>query len=334
MNDPEISSQDFRNLSSSSELALLDEGDTVSVRSNRRSSNITCTSSQSLSSQTNGQISQADIKKKSSKPIAPSRSKSKAGTKTVDTNKIKGAPKQRKSTESTELQCNTCLKIVSALVGCDFCDSWNCRKCAKLPVPVFDEIGECSSVHWYCDSCKMKVEQVLGNAKQKPEVEMEKSKKNAGQHDDLQKLNMTLLSVERKVEQIQRCCNNWVDPAIGTSQSEDQRNATTKTSTEAVPLYSEEASSSPGHGSPNNVELLQEYADRERRSNNLIIHNVPESSSPDTNTRQKEDLITIQSIVSDVVQIEDTCIKVVKTVQARWKKTESVCETQTALSTG
>lgn len=47
------------------------------------------------------------------------------------------------------------------------------------------------------------------------------------------------------------------------------------------------------------VRLLDEYADRERRKDNLIVHNVPESNKPSLNERNRADKENIEAIIAD-----------------------------------
>ena len=61
------------------------------------------------------------------------------------------------------------------------------------------------------------------------------------------------------------------------------------------------------------IGLLEEYADRERRGKNLIIHNIPENKSEDPKVRQQEDNNLIQSIIKEERLIKD--VKVTKTVR-------------------
>ena len=61
------------------------------------------------------------------------------------------------------------------------------------------------------------------------------------------------------------------------------------------------------------IQLLDEYTDREKRKNNIIIHNKPESDCDTFSDRNKADTDKINNIISNIIGIDEAHI--IKTIR-------------------
>ena len=52
------------------------------------------------------------------------------------------------------------------------------------------------------------------------------------------------------------------------------------------------------------VKFFDEYADRERRKNNLIIHNIPESEAQDLPGKNRDDAQSAQNLTENSLNID------------------------------
>ena len=138
-------------------------------------------------------------------------------------------------------------------------DSWLHRKCAGLPKPIFDSI-RLSETPFHCPFCRLANYECLFND-----------------------MKATIASLEHKVSQLEKNST----PAINTVRSVSNTSNEPHDSTLVTPQTKETL---PDHSIQDMVAtLLNEEKEKEKRRLNIIVHNVPESSSEKSLTRKNED---------------------------------------------
>ena len=179
------------------------------------------------------------------------------------------ASRKKSARDGESFVCTICLESIAPptddndereLIFCEGkCDSWLHRKCAGLPKPIFDSI-RLSETPFHCPFCCLANYECLFND-----------------------MKATIASLEHKVSQLEKNST----PAINTFRSLSNTSNEPHDSTLVTPQTKETL---PDNSIQDMVAtLLNEEKEKEKRRLNIIVHNVPESSSEESLTRKNED---------------------------------------------
>jgi len=184
--------------------------------------------------------------------------------------KVSKPSAQKEATEQDELYvCDGCKRSSEYVLQCKSCCSWFCNVCFDIPVDLFNGISGIKSFHWFCASCDGSVMGIIskstGNGSISEVIDSEI-------HRSLDKVMGQFIEVlTEKTKQFQ----NAVQAPMPAVEAMDSSN---------VP-----ARYTPDSGHRTVAAAVDEYVDRERGKQNLIIHNLPEPSEcPDTERSDKE----------------------------------------------
>lgn len=184
--------------------------------------------------------------------------------------KWKRAGKKGKSAVQGEFICkggeNKCDKVIknAECIRCDVCANWYHPACQGLEKGAFEAISD-YDIFWICGQCK---EQLLKAKNVKDEISK-----------DVQKMEARIIG---KVEEVKNLMVKEIDKKV-------------QDGLKKVEVKIGESSS-----------VLKKVVQEKSvdRSKNVVIHNLPESSSTDSKERQKEDMEAVKKMVSDLCRNE------------------------------
>ena len=227
-------------------------------------------------------------------------------TKSVQMAQTDGAPSclacERVITDEVKaLQCDKC---------CDKC-AWKCIECLGISVDTYEMllVDSTSNLRWFCDSCELTV----------------MTKKNDGANaegkmDEVLKLLEQLLdksnNIEHRLNSIDKRLDDKADSST-VAQLEARiatvENRLEKTAVESASMggvkgeVRVETSTETGGSRADLIEVnLNEIQDRNRRTGNVIIFNIEESSSEDPVERKLYDMTEVTDLVTAEMGITTT----------------------------
>ena len=154
--------------------------------------------------------------------------------------------------------CVSCNESVDGeAVECQWCAKWEHMKCAKMSKPEYDILSNCTpQIVFFCSLCISKLPSVLDQTS------------NVNINSKIETLQTQVTDLVTKVnEQINNRLQQLEEKLTSipsTSQSISTSCSSTDESTENLAS-----------------QVIDEYRDRENRKLNVILHNVPESTSTD-----------------------------------------------------
>ncbi|KAK4304810.1 hypothetical protein Pmani_023245 [Petrolisthes manimaculis] len=164
-------------------------------------------------------------------------------------------------------------------VQCEFCKLWYHAGCGNVSIKIYRILKEEQNLPWSCMNCKAKV---VRNTAEVARLREEISNLK----DEIKELNIH---------------NNWIRHQ--TIDNEDKWEDRGR-------IVAEQAADKV-------MEKIWEKEEKERRKNNLIIFNVPESDKEDGKDRAKEDTETCEHIFVHKLEVEN--FKIEKVVRLRKK---------------
>ena len=188
-------------------------------------------------------------------------------------------------------------------VLCDSCDRWFHSDCQGIPKQAYEALVLYKVLSWLCPECKKAVKN--GEAKRMISIEsrVEQLDKSMKEHVKLvtQSLREQEIAVanhtrllERSVIELHSQKTSYADIVKGTC-SEVVKEVSAKIS--SIP----QASSS--HIETRNgqgiTKVLDDFMDKERRKNNLVIHNLPEADGGSREDRSRHDIRLFQDLMKD-----------------------------------
>lgn len=234
------------------------------------------------------------------KPFGPrSRSSSDAGS---DTAFCDGGP--GKST------CGEPVRHSDNGVSCDKCEKWFHTSCQAIPKPAFDALVKFKSLSWLCPPCK------------------------AGLRDDRHPGSENLASLESKVDQLERTVQNHLK-MVGQSLKEQERTVENQSKllersikdiqcqkvsyadmvkgacSDMVAKVTAKVTSippvanQPPHDSDtkNMAQMFDDFLDKDKRKNNIVIHNLPEAEGSTLQERIAKDISLFQELAKDTFRL-------------------------------
>jgi len=214
---------------------------------------------------------------------------------------------QCSSQDNDILNCDKCSRSVEQIIQCESCDKWYCGPCENIPLRAMELIGDYNQIHWFCQSCEVKVEQLGVQQLLVPNVVATQSSENISSNanvissiisDALNKvvsqftdaLKETKAFIKTSIEEIVDAPTSMMD---STQQSEDQPASTSK----------------PSKGQ-DVIAAVDEYVERERRKSNLIFHNLPEPENTETpDQKSLKDTQCVRDLVNKEFNLPNIPIK-------------------------
>ena len=200
---------------------------------------------------------------------------------------VKSTPGTAKSNSKS---CKHCTKRLNETVDkpltCGRCEHWSCRTCAKLTLAEYDVITKkASKVHWFCMDCD---EEAMAAVKASSQLFKEYTEQ-----------------VNCRLDKMEGNLTNKADGSVFVDLCKR---------VDALSALVEELRGkpvSPPSNRDTEAELLavNEIEEREKRSNNIMIFNLPESpaaTSDETANKDKEKIDEIGQILGAVIETTKT----------------------------
>lgn len=242
--------------------------------------------------------------------------------------------------------CLNCSKpVVEHGLECDQCDHWFHTTCEGISTDQYKTLGNINSV-WFCKSCSTKFRKNKNNSKEDKSFQTEPMEIQDIKTSILAEIKNTIpqllqqeigkhlkSSFHNEIEQVQqlrgelksenRNLNNKLDSCLSYAKVTSKGLPINEQSMTAIKQDFEEIKTQHDNAIMSISKDFQEFKtsftskqaeekelhERELRSNNVCIFNVPESKSNDIDTEAKEDSKKLQSIFKDKIDLNKTDIK-------------------------
>ena len=212
-------------------------------------------------------------------------------------NKKKGWSPARKS-RKTRYTCKGGQKVCGLPIAskedcimCDGCKEWFHPKCQGLSVEAFIALSEYDFT-WLCMACKPKVTALLDmgiscleNRIAEAEKKILDTLKEQTQDDSRAHLTEKIGHLEKAVGQL---CETQAKVEVFMREQ--------KKAVQTVPQYTEELK----HGAAE-IKKFMQAQNKDERENNIILHNIPESMSPDPDVRKQHDTNNFKGVTTALV---------------------------------
>ena len=177
---------------------------------------------------------------------------------------------------------------------CDGCKSWFHPKCQGLSVEAFRALSKYDFL-WLCISCKPKVMAIL-DVGMNLESRIEKAEKRILESlSETQATNQFHTQLKDKILKMEKSVNQIKEQQTKMETSmKEQREAV-----QAVPRCTEELKNS-----AHEIKRFVVSQDKEDRECNIILHNIPESTSQDPSVRKKHDSDSFHGVVAALLGSE------------------------------
>jgi len=189
--------------------------------------------------------------------------------------------------------CHMCDKVFiddgDMLLECERCDEWFCTECLTMSAEVYKIMVDRKDIHWFCPECE---KQAITAVKTDKDIE--------------EKCAAYMSSMTNRLCEIDKKLDSKVDKSTvvnleaRVTKLEDRDKDKDKGATA---------------GSQANTvrETIEEQREREARINSLIIQNLPESEQVEIEDRKKEDMESVQKLLSTIgIDGEDEIDKCVR----------------------
>ena len=245
----------------------------------------------------------------------PTKRPERPGGDTPPTKKTKDKPVKESQTSSAKdrlqslpggrcLHCDQDCTLESNALQCDLCQNWVHSKCEGISSELYKQLNDvCSgivNVSYYCElnCCNNRIKQLVADWKlshSAPSVDVEEVNKSvqslSSKYDSLtqsvNELSTKIESLLTRNENLQMEVNSISEPTTAPNQPD------------TVPFISMSSTGA-------TLTILDELADRERRSKNLIVYNLAESSE------SQSDQTKLQELCSSVFKLDITLTKTVR----------------------
>ena len=230
------------------------------------------------------------------------------------TDNSKGRGSKTLTTEETDSDdddypCDKCGNVeTGVLIQCDRCDNWSCSSCEPIPAKMLEALKKYTSLHWFCTTCEpTAMDLVKSQGISTSDKESKLSINNLNDHitSALQNVSKQIKDMAESIQIIRQEKKTYAE--MVTSSTSNQR---------ANPL----AKGPPQHETCTIIEVVDEYVEREKRKNNLVVFNIPESNQIDIKARSKNDISVFNEIVETVLKVQE--VQVTKAIRLGKKNSE------------
>ena len=241
----------------------------------------------------------------------------------------RGSQSQRKD-ESGD-RCATCTKAVSdkdSGIQCEICFSWYHAKCVGISEDVYSFLVNTKNVHWYCDSCNQGFAQVV------EELGRLKARQESMEHkmNEIMKELGEIGNFKQKIEKIDNSVRDLAEAKLPGEVKKNVEQHVVQFKDIVKQQIDEELNSRVDEGIKKELtgqvcgeldevrksiqitkEQADEQRDKERRRNNIILYNVPESDLARVDDRNKTDVTFCLQLFNNCMNVglsEDDIINV------------------------
>ena len=177
----------------------------------------------------------------------------------------KGKGKSNRSSRTYD--CPECDTRVKKLIECEFCNKWMCLTCADLSTEAYKVADEWKhALHFYCKHCFPNLNNLIINHQSAPD------------------LNKSLTELKNKIDDLSQQLTELPVPPLASMER------STTTSLQPEPTINQQMDA---------VSIVDEFADRERRKNKIVLSSVPEPTGSNQEARRQSDLDTVRNIMNE-----------------------------------
>ena len=234
------------------------------------------------------------------KPFGPrSRASSEAGS---DASFCRGGPKK--------VVCGEPVRNSDDGVLCDKCDHWFHISCQDVPKPAYEALKKYKMLSWLCDECRVVVKKDSSRLLIALESKMDHLDRVV--KEQLGRMTQCLREQERSVDSQTKLIERSIRETM--AQKSTYAEMVKGSCTEVVDKVSAKLSSFPQLASAtaatkdvqNISRVFDDFLDKDRRKNNLVIHNLPESQLGVASLaeRSKHDICQFQDLARDAFRLQ------------------------------
>ena len=201
------------------------------------------------------------------------------------------------ASSSKEDKCERPVRKEDDAICCEECDEWFHIGCQKVSKQLYQALKNDTDELWYCKECKPKVKTYSRETKVLKKGLADLKKQLADfKTEFLRDVRFELKSVIK----------DEIKNDIMKEIQEHTKQIMEKTPThDKVKEYIDEGIE----------EHFQEYEDRQRRKNNIVMYNIPESDKQNAEERQKEDEDFCKDLIESSLEVDNTAVKIQKVVR-------------------
>ena len=221
--------------------------------------------------------------------------------------------------DSEALYCDKCSQSVDQLIQCESCEVWFCSACETIPGQTMEIIFAYNQIHWVCHACNDQADQLI----QKSQILCSDQSHTTDTISQI--VTESLNKITEQFTKALKDVKDYIKMSL-----EDKREASAAAAT--VTMDTSQADTHPPgiisssklpHGG-GVLEVVDEYVERERRKNNLIIYNFPEPTEVSSNEQQVlKDSEALTGLFHTEFKVTDakirraTCLGAFKSILAR-----------------
>ena len=190
--------------------------------------------------------------------------------------------KSELAVELDEIECKDCNKVFTEegdrIIECERCEEWACLPCSGLSENDYQFITDSNNpaIHWYCNNCNGKAISAIKSDKQieekckeyfqtvRDEIAQVKCDLDTKIDDVNVKLREEISSLKDKLEENEKLLDQKIESKLSASADRS----------------------------------IKEMTQREERRQNLVLFNVPESDSVESEDRKMHDSVFLKDIQS------------------------------------
>ena len=192
---------------------------------------------------------------------------------------------QKETDQDDSFTCDNCKGSSEYVLQCECCCAWFCDVCCDIPGELFNGISGVKGLHWFCSSCDGSIMGIISKSNGSGSIS---EVIDSAIHKSLDKAMGQFIEVlTDKTKQLQSA----IQTSIPTVEAMDASDAP--------------SGSTPVSANRSVAAAVDEYVDRERRKQNLIIHNLPEPSDCPDNQRMDKDLQQVSDLFKSEFGVPD-----------------------------
>ena len=245
-----------------------------------------------------------------------------------------------------DFKCSKCQRKTNRMIECEVCDKWSCLTCQQMSEDTYTLISSCkrNQLHWFCVDCDDKALKAAKNAVKDAQTILSHDVEEIASRIE-KKLSQNVCKIVSQAHETMKdiviegekslrksyaeiANSNLTSHAVRINHYESKPDGSQSASTYPEPSTSRKAYDGGRSSDVVNMVTMDEMIDREKRKNNLIFYNIPESTSDDYQERQEADTQAVNDILS---QLNVRNAKIVRSIRTGRKKTKQ--ENQTSCLT-
>ena len=192
------------------------------------------------------------------------------------------------------------------LVECECCEEWLCFDCSELTTEEFNILAkQNSNMHWYCKTC---TEPAVSAVKSLQFIQSLAEELKEDVNKRIEMINADLQAFVK--EQAKK--NTEFEMTTKTQTAGKQTNVEMKTFMKKQEKMNHEVQQKLQDQSNNAAKVsVKELHEREVRKSNIVLFNIPESTSEDTDIRKEEDLRHVTELCK-ILNVENNFGKLIR----------------------